>query len=332
MIMSDGGLAIAPVLRRRLLQLWCRTTGTALAASLGSPLARLRPAHAASAHAIRLPVGRALRWVAFYGQTADDDVLATYDLVVLDPMFLGSLERVAGQGSRICGYLSLGEARNTDPVFGRIPSGILLEENRAWPGTWRLDIRDPAWRDLVVRDLIPAITAKGFTGLLLDTLDTPPYLEQVDPVRHRGMRQAAIDLVRTIRLAWPKMTIVLNRGYAIIPNVADVVDAVLAESLLSMPPLDGSGYRWNSASEVALQLAYLAPLKESASPVPVLSLDYWRLDDPSSIRAIYRCQRMLGHHPYVTTPLLGEITPEPVADQSGSLSLQSQVAVTAGHY
>ena len=253
--MSDGGLAIAPMLRRRLLQLWCRTTGTALAASLGSPLAGLRPAHAASAHAVRLPVGRALRWVAFYGQTADEDVLATYDLVVLDPMFLGSLERVAGQGSRICGYLSLGEARNTDPVFGRIPSGILLEENRAWPGTWRLDIRDPAWRDLVVRDVIPAIAAKGFTGLLLDTLDTPPYLEQVDPVRHRGMRQAAIDLVRTIRLAWPKMTIVLNRGYAIIPNVADVVDAVLAESLLSMPPLDGSGYRWNSASEVALQLA-----------------------------------------------------------------------------
>ena len=106
--MSDGGLAIAPMLRRRLLQLWCRTTGTALAASLGSPLARLRPSHAASGHAVRLPAGRALRWVAFYGQTADEDVLATYDLVVLDPMFLGSLERVAGQGSRICGYLSLG--------------------------------------------------------------------------------------------------------------------------------------------------------------------------------------------------------------------------------
>ena len=122
--MSDGGLAVAPMLRRRLLQVWCRATGTALAASLGSPLAGLRPSHAASGHAVRLPAGRALRWVAFYGQTADEDVLATYDLVVLDPMFLGSLERVAGQGSRICGYLSLGEARSTDPVFGRIPSGI----------------------------------------------------------------------------------------------------------------------------------------------------------------------------------------------------------------
>jgi len=307
--MADGGLPIASMLRRRLLQL-----GTALAASLGSPLVRVRPAHAAFAHAIPLPAGRSLRWVAFYGQAADEDVLSTYDLVVLDPMFAGSIERIAGQGRRICGYLSLGETRSTDQVFGRLRPGILLEENRAWPGTWRLDVRDPGWRALVVGDLISAIAAKGFSGLLLDTLDTPPYLEQVDPVRYHGMRQAAIDLVRAIRLAWPEMTIILNRGYAILPDVVDVVDAVLAESLLSTPRPDGSGYRWNSASEVALQLACLAAAKESASPVPVLSLDYWRPDDPVSIRGIYRRQRVLDHHPYVTTPLLSEITPEPVTD------------------
>jgi len=312
--MADGGLAIAPMLRRRLLQLWFRATGTALAALLSSPPVWLCPAHAASAHVIRLPAGRSLRWVAFYGQMADENVLSTYDLVVLDPMFLGSIDQVAGQGSQICGYLSLGEARSTDPVFDRIPRGVLLEENCTWPGTWRLDVRDPAWRDLVVRDVIPAIAAKRFTGLLLDTLDTPPYLEQVDPVRYRGMRQAAIDLVRAIRMAYPEMTIILNRGYAILPDVVDVVDAVLAESLLSMPCPDGSGYCWNSASEVALQLACLAPAKECASPVPVLSLDYWRPDDAASIRAIYRRQRVLGHHPYVTTPLLHEITPEPVPD------------------
>ena len=76
-------------------------------------------------------------------------------------------------------------------------------------------------------------------------------------MRHRGMRQAAIDLVRTIRLSVAEDDDVLNRGYAIIPNVADVVDAVLAESLLSMPRLDGSGYRctkarprWRSSSHI----------------------------------------------------------------------------------
>jgi polysaccharide biosynthesis protein PelA len=319
--MADSGLAIAPMLRRRVLQLWYRAIGAALAGSLGSPLVRLCPAHAASA--IRPPPGRALRWVAFYGQTTDEDVLSTYDLVVLDPMFLGSIERVARQGSRICGYLSLGEARSTDPVFGRIPPRILLEENQAWPGTWRLDVRNPAWRDLVVGAVIPAIAAKGFTGLLLDTLDTPPYLEQVDPTRYRGMRQAAIDLVRAVRLARPEMTILINRGYAILPDVVNEVDAVLAESLLSMPLADGSGYRWNSATEVQVQLACLAPAKKAPSPVPVLSLDYWQPNDPASIRAIYRRQRVLNHHPYVTTPLLSEITLEPVPDRSGSLGVES---------
>ena len=109
------------------------------------------------------------------------------------------------------------------------------------------------------------------------------------------MRQASIDLVRAIRLAWPEMTIVLNRGYAILPNVVDVVDAVLAESLLSMPRPEGSGYRWNSAPEVAIQLACLAPAKEFASPVPGRSLDYWRLDATALNPAIDRRQRALGH-------------------------------------
>ena len=50
----------------------------------------------------------AFRWVAFYGETADEQVLAGYDLVVLDRMFRGVKAEITQRGARLFGYLSLG--------------------------------------------------------------------------------------------------------------------------------------------------------------------------------------------------------------------------------
>lgn len=251
-----------------------------------------------------------LKWLAFYGQSADEAALSAYDLVVLDPMFQGDLTQISAGGGRLCAYLSLGEVRQGDESFERLDPACLLQGNPAWPGTWRVDVRQAAWSDFVLRERLPAIRAHGFTGLMLDTLDTPPWLEQINPVANRGMGQASIELVRAIRHACPDMLIVVNRGYAILSDLCPVVDAVLAESLLTSPD-PGGGFRWNLPSDVETQLALLMPAREARPPLPVLSLDYWDPADAAGLREIYRRQRALGHRPYVATPLLGDIIPEP---------------------
>lgn len=250
-----------------------------------------------------------LKWLAFYGQSADEAALSAYDLVVLDPMFQGDLARI-GAGGSLCAYFSVGEVRRGDESFERLDPACLLQENPAWPGTWRVDVRQAAWKDFVLNERLPAIRARGFTGLMLDTLDTPPWLEQIDPVANRGMSQASIELVRAIRHACPDMFLVVNRGYATLPHLRPMVDAVLAESLLTSPDPAG-GFRWNSPSDVEVQLALLAPASEAKPPLPILSLDYWDPADAAGLREIYRRQRALGHRPYVATPLLGDIVPEP---------------------
>lgn len=251
-----------------------------------------------------------LKWIAFYGQSADEAALSAYDLVVLDPMFQGDFTRVSAGGVSLCAYLSLGEVRRGDESFERLDPACLLQENPAWPGTWRVDVRQAAWRDFVLRERLPAIRARGFTGLMLDTLDTPPWLELIDPVAHLGMRQASIELVRAIRDACPDMLMVVNRGYAILPHLCPMVDAVLAESLLTSPD-PGGGFRWNSPGDVEAQLALLAPAREARPRLLILSLDYWDPADADGSREIYRRQRALGHRPYVATPLLSDIVPEP---------------------
>jgi uncharacterized protein (TIGR01370 family) len=253
---------------------------------------------------------RGVKWIAFYGWTAPEAVLAEYDLVILDPMFNGAVDGVAEQGATVCGYLSLGEIRSADTWFSQVDPSALAGENPAWPGTWRIDVRSEEWKRVVLEAVIPSIVFKGFNGLMLDTLDTPPYLEALDPDRYGGMRQASIDLVCAIRTTFPDLTLVMNRGYALIGDVADRIDAVMAESLLTSP-LEGQpgSFRWNDRAEVIQQLALLSPVTNRA--VPILGLEYWNPQDRASIRSLYAAHRQLGHHPYVSTRLLDQIVPEP---------------------
>jgi len=253
---------------------------------------------------------RSLRWLAFYGMTAEEGILGSYDIVVLDQAYQGSIEQVAAAGAQVCGYLSLGEVRAADPFADELDRAALLSENYDWPGTRRVDVRSLSWRSLVLDRRIPSLAAQGFTGLMLDTLDTPPYLERLNPSQYGGMREAAVSLVDSIRARWPEMMLIMNRGYALLPDVLDKIDALLAESFMTLPNRQTGGFVWVDPAQIDVQIALMEPAMHKEPPLPILSLDYWDPDDPTTIAEIYRRERDLGHHPYVATQYLDQIVPE----------------------
>src|SRR5437764_7172228 len=71
----------------------------------------------AGSRASKVSPERSLKWIAFYGQTSDEQVLSSYDIVILDSMFKGSVAIVAEAGARVCAYLSLGEIRKSDTFY-----------------------------------------------------------------------------------------------------------------------------------------------------------------------------------------------------------------------
>lgn len=266
---------------------------------------------------VRVLKQKFIRWLVFYGTTADETILASYDIVILDFGFQGSISRIAAAGgARVCGYASLGEIRTSDPLLEFLDQEALLPENPDWPGTRRVDVRHPSWRSLVLDRQIPAIASRGFTGCMFDTLDTPPYLEHSDPARYRGMRDAAAELVDSIRMRWPEMMLIMNRGYALLPDLVQKIDAVIAESLLTAPDPETGRFAWVESHAVETQLALLGPALHRRPPLPILSLDYWDPNDPKTIEEIYRRERALAHHPYVATRLLDKIFPEHLEPES----------------
>lgn len=262
-----------------------------------------------------------LAWTLFYGEDLEPAAFEGFDLVVLDPGFKGPLTPMRDRGTEVLGYLSLGEIKRTNPLFARIDDpDLFIGDNPNWPDTVLCDVRRPAWRTLILDVAVPALLERGFSGLFFDTLDTPPHLEQTDPERYAGMRLAAIDLVRTIRRRHPDRMLLMNRGYALLPELIGQVDGVVAESLLTTYDAPANGYRWTEPSELDPHRQALRPLTEAEPPVPILSLDYWDAEDSATIAKIYTCERDLGHRPYVAQILLDRVLREPRASAERSPS------------
>jgi uncharacterized protein (TIGR01370 family) len=190
-------------------------------------------------------------------------------------------------------------------------AGVLGAPNPNWPGAYYVDVRDERWLSLLKRDVIPSLLASGFHGIFLDTLDSAEFLERSDPIRCGGMIQAAASLIAEIRGAFPAALIMVNRGYAILPLVPGSFDFLLGESVLSTFTGHPPSYRLVSDEDHKWQFDRMVEARRLNENLQLFSLDYWDPADQEGLRGIYARQRASGLVPYVATPDLMTIVPEP---------------------
>jgi uncharacterized protein (TIGR01370 family) len=252
------------------------------------------------------------KWAVYYGDNLPAENFLGYNLVVLEPDQRPPISLLLEQGKTVLGYISLGEISKDRSYFKSVQEeGILFQKNPNWPDAQYVDMRSNKWTSRVVDDLIPAILYQHFSGIFIDTIDNAEALERKDPVKYRKMKEGAIKLIKTIRLHFPDMKIMLNRGFELLPYVAKDINSVLAESIFSVHNFK-TGEEDLVKPEIYASIA--KELKEAQQLNPSLeiyTLDYWNTDDPQGIKKIYEAQRAQGFIPYVATLQLNEIIPEP---------------------
>jgi polysaccharide biosynthesis protein PelA len=252
------------------------------------------------------------KWVVYYSDQAQLEEFRDFGLVVLDSDKHPPLGALAAAGKTLLGYISLGEIEHQRADFPAVKAeGVLAGENPLWPGAYYVDLRDERWRRRVIEQFVPRILASGFQGIFLDTLDSAVELERQHPDKYRGMTSAAAILVKALRLAFPSITIMMNRGYGILPEVAPFIDILLGESVYTTYDSDRKIYRLLPADEYRAQVRLLKDAKTSNRRLRICSLDYWDPTDLGGIRRIYREQRANGFEPYVATIGLDRILAEP---------------------
>ena len=251
-------------------------------------------------------------WAVFYAEETSFETLRPFDLLIFDRLAHPPLEPLVDAGKTVFGYVSLGEMNRERAEFARLDGwGLLGEENPNWPGSHFIDVRDTRWVALVIEEIVPAILQRGFQGLFLDTLDNPVELERRDPVGNAGMTRAAARLVKALKLHWPDVPVIMNRGYGLLDAVGGDIDYVLGESVYADYDFAAKTYRKVPDALYQEQVAILTRAMEKNSDLGVLTLDYWDPADTATIAEIYRIQRENGFSPYVATVELDRIVPAP---------------------
>lgn len=249
-------------------------------------------------------------FLVYYAKDAPIQELLPYQVLVFDSDAHPPLDPLLDRGRQVLGYLSLGEVSDNRAYFSWLKeSGLLLRENPNWPGSFLIDMRDDRWSRHVLERIIPRILQHGFQGIFLDTLDHASHLENEKP--YQGMRQAAIDLVSAIRIHYPDLLIMMNRGYGILPEVAAKIDMHLAESLHTDYDFTNKKYRMRNTDEIDPILALLHATRKHHPRMRFFALDYWDPEERPAIDRLYRSARANGFHPYVATIQLNRIIQRP---------------------
>ncbi|GAA3717978.1 hypothetical protein GCM10022268_28010 [Sphingomonas cynarae] len=298
------GLNADMPLFRRLLRLLTRAGLALLIGQAG--------AFAKQPREIRLPAGNDWRWAVDYGARTDPAHARQYDLLVLEPDHARLLAPLRRPGALAIGYISLGEVEKRRPFAASLATaGALLAANPHWPDARYADLRHPRWRAEILDRLVPAIMARGYNGIFIDTLDNAEAMERADPIGRAGMIDAAASLVRAIHDRFPAAIIVINRGYALLPKVADAIDGVLGEAMATRWNFATRSYDRLSDDDWQWQAERLRAAKAINPALALLTLDYWDPADAAGARALYKRERAAGFVPYVSVLALDRILPEP---------------------
>lgn len=238
----------------------------------------------------------------FYIYYADQVPLEDFDpypLIVLEPDFYTDVDV---RSDMTLAYLSVGEVHPTRPYFDRLQDqGILLGRHPYYESHY-LSLKDDLWLDHLISFIIPQIVSKGFSGLMLDT---------VDSLLSTHTQSEVITLINTIKKEFPRSYLMQNRGFEIMAETK--VDAFLLESTLS--DLDATG-------------AFVRSDGPGITPDPCrpcYSVDYWDPEDVSGRERLYQRAFALGYTPLVTSRDLTQ-PPEPSTRsmQIPTLSLEAQ--------
>jgi hypothetical protein len=232
-------------------------------------------------------VGPARRPVAFYYGTGELDRLAGYQRVVLQPEFYSPQELTAlrQRGVEPLAYLSLSEDHGPPAPWQR------PDRNPEWGGAY-VYVDDPRWVAHVTGQATAALHA-GFAGLFLDTLNVE--LTYPADVPH------LTTLVAALRELAGTGYVLANRGFAMLPRLAELADGVLFESF---------SVRWTDDGYASWPADVLEHHAQIAEKLLEYDIDLYALDyaDTDGLAAFAtRRAHQFGLHSFISDRALSRL-------------------------
>ncbi len=214
--------------------------------------------------------------------------LNLFNLAIVQPQLSKlQLEKLHKAKIRVIAYLTVGELDPKSSLVKKVPKNWILGENKIW-GSKYIDASQSGWQKLMLEEQKKLILA-GYDGVFLDTLDTADLYPQT--------RDGLVSIVTKMRKAYPRKLIVQNRGFALLNQTAESLDAVMFENFSSWYNFETKKYEiMNSDPSDVL------PYQQRG--LVILSMDYAAKNQKDLILHDLARAKKFGFIPCISTILL----------------------------
>jgi polysaccharide biosynthesis protein PelA len=243
----------------------------------------------------------------FYGKDIPWESLGAFDIAVVEPGNVTPLPTGPGWSHRlnpatqVAAYIAVGEVHPTRSYFKTMRPEWKLGENKDW-NSIVVDQAAPGWHAFYLKEVIAPLWAQGYRAFFLDTLDSF-HLVAKTPQTQAAQIEGMVQLVRSIKSAYPQAKLIFNRGFEILPQVHQQAYAVVAESLFQGWDAGKQSYREVPQADRDWLWGQLKKCRDEYG-LPVVSIDYVPLENRVLARETAQKIKALGAIPWVTNPAL----------------------------
>lgn len=210
-----------------------------------------------------------------------------YKLMIIEPGEFdydsSKIEALKVYGTKIFGYVSLGEVDPSRPYFNQVKK---LGENADW-GSYFIDLSDSTTYNLFIKQIIPEIANAKVDGLFFDTVDDyAPYTSYND------LAPYMVKLIKQIHAVYPNLMLIMNGGWYLLDSLATDINADLIEDIATDYDFNTKTYQLRDKSSFLKQIQDIYNYSQQYN-LPFLIVDY-AVDD-SLIKLV---EARLNKYPY----------------------------------
>lgn len=235
----------------------------------------------------------------FYGRAPTNDILHSYDAVVVSPDVELDVKN-AKVPSTLYVYVSVGELDKDAPYRKQVPKKWLIGQNKAWQSQV-IDQTNPDWQKFFLNNILAPLYDKGFHGFFFDTLDSYQLGTSTKEEKQKQV-VALVNLIKATKQKFPNAKIILNRGFELLPDVHNLVDAVAVESLFS--GWNQKQKRYEPVPEKDREYLLVELNKVKQYQLPIIIIDYVSPKQPNDAKITTKKIKDLGMIPWVTDKYL----------------------------
>lgn len=235
----------------------------------------------------------------FYGSPVPVLALSKFQRIVVEAENIKNPDGLRIAGADVFAYLSVGEAEGWRASSRALPKHLFLGANMAWQSRIA-DLTQPGWRDYLIEERMARLWEDGYRGFFLDTLDSYQIVAKSQEAQ-QAQSKALVEIIRAMHQRFPGVKLLLNRGFAVLPEAGPLAVGLVAESLFQS---------WNPTTQVYESVSekdrnwLLARLNHAhlRYGLPITVIDYVPQDKPDLARETAQQITALGFSSWVATP------------------------------